>query len=348
MKLEHRTLRVPTARPFKIAAGTETEVEVTIVEIAHEGHVGRGEAAASERVTGETRKGREGLLEWARGEVAGLDPAHVERFLDHLHADVPGNPGARCAIDLALHDLAGKSSGTPVHAMYGLPPGRIETTMTVSLDDPAAMAAEALDYWSRGFACIKVKLGDARRDLERLAAIRRAVPRARLRADANASWSWEDAYAILRRMPEFGVELVEQPLPSADEDGLVMLARESPVPIFLDESALDAADVRRFARKGFRGGFNFKLQKAGGIRPAVLALREARASAYGTQLGCNLETGLAITAATHLVSLLDYADLDGNLLLARDPFDGARCVRGWLETPTRPGIGAEPRGDAGK
>lgn len=221
MKLEFFPIEAATARPFKISQGVETGVRVLICEVTHDGVTGRGEAAPSQRVTGETDASIRAYLEWARGEVANLDPSGIVKFLDLVHAGGRGNSGARAALDLALHDLAGKLAGKPVHALYDLPAARLETTMTVSLDEPAVMAAEALDYWSRGFRCIKIKLGDATRDLERLAAIRRTVPEARLRVDANTAWSWEESYRLVREMVPFNVEFVEQPLPPDDLDGMV-------------------------------------------------------------------------------------------------------------------------------
>jgi L-Ala-D/L-Glu epimerase len=163
-----------------------------------------------------------------------------------------------------------------------------------------------------------------------------------LRADANTGWTEQEARGLLKALGKHGVELVEQPLPVDEDDGLVRLSSESPVALYADESVHDVTDVQRLADAGFRGGFNFKLMKTGGLRPAFRALKEARERGYGTQLGCMLETGLGITAATHFLTLLDHADLDGNVLLKRDPFHGVRPVDGWLRTPAAPGVGAEP------
>jgi L-alanine-DL-glutamate epimerase-like enolase superfamily enzyme len=279
------------------------------------------------------------LLDWAAKEVAGVEPAAWEAFLDHVHEDVCGNPSARAALDLAVHDLVGKLQGVPVRALYGLPAARLETCMTVSLDAPEAMAAEAKEYRARGFRVLKLKLGQAAGDLARLDAVRAAVPDARLRADANTGWTLAETKALLPELARRRVEFVEQPVPPARTADLVEASRASPLPVYADESVMDARDVRALHDAGFRGGMNLKLQKTGGIRPAVAALREAKRLGHAVQLGCNVETAVGIAGGVQLLSLLDHADLDGHLLLADEPFLGPRPVEGWYETPDAPGLG---------
>lgn len=344
MDLRHYRLPVAAARPFRISQGVQSSFEVTICEVSHAGQTGRGESAPSKRVTGEDSESVARFLDVIAPDVAGLDPRGIPKFLDQVHeSNAAGNPSARCALDLALHDLAGKIEGRAAREFYGLAATTMETTATVSFDEPHVMAAEALDWWARGFHALKLKLGAAGRDVERVAAVRKAVPHARLRADANTAWSPDEARVALRKLVELGVESVEQPLPREDLDGFAALSRESPIALFADESAMDARDVRRLAQKGFRGGFNVKLQKAGGLRPAVAMMKEARSRAYGVLLGCNLETGLGISAAAQVLALADHADLDGNALLARDPFAGARARDGFIASPGGPGLGASAR-----
>jgi L-alanine-DL-glutamate epimerase-like enolase superfamily enzyme len=342
--LSWRVVEAKTARTFRISAGATTAIRAVIVEARDgEGNVGYGEATPAPRVTGESEESIFQFLDWAKKEAAALAPDDWRKLLEHVHADICGNGGARAGLDLALHDLAGKRVGVPAHELYGMPGGEIEVPLTVSLDLPDAMAREAKEYFDRGFSILKIKLGQARNDEARLAAIRRAVPQARLRVDANEGWSLEETRRLGPVMFRYGVEFVEQPLPRGEIDRLAELSRTYDVAVVADESVADASDVERLLDRNFAGGVNVKIQKAGGIMPARAALLAARDAGLQTQLGCNVETGVGIGAGTQLISLLDWADLDGNVLLAEDPFDGAKAVRGTISTPRRPGLGASPR-----
>jgi L-alanine-DL-glutamate epimerase-like enolase superfamily enzyme len=336
-------VEVHTARTFTIATGSADAFPVVVALLEHEGHVGLGEASPSKRVTGEDVKSIGHFLDWAAGEVAQLKPADWDKFLDHVHQDICGNPSARCALDLAMHDLVGKMRGVSARELYGLPSARLETSMTIPLDMPQEMAALALDYRMRGFGCLKLKLGDADEDVARVEAVRRAAPDARLRADANTGWTEKEAREVLPQLLPLGVEFVEQPVHPERMGELVELSKWSPIPIYADESVLDVHDVERLAAAGFRGGVNLKLQKTGGIRPALVAARAARAKGYWVQMGCNIETSIGISGALQLLPLLDHADLDGNLLLADDPYVGVEPVEGWYDSPVAPGLGVAPR-----
>ena len=342
MKLTHEAITVRTARTFRISQSADDAFHPVIARLKHEGLVGLGEATPSARVTGETPLTVAHFLDWAAKEVAQRTPDGWESFLDHVHRDVSGNPGARCALDLAVHDLVGKLQGVPARRLYGLPDARLETCMTVSLDEPQAMAEEAREYAKRGFRVLKLKLGDAPRDLDRVRAVRDALPHARLRADANTGWSVDDARRLARPLADLGVEFLEQPFrPERDAD-MAALSRDSPLALYADESVMDARDVRRLHALGFRGGVNLKLQKTGGIRPAVEALREAKDLGYQVQLGCNVETAVGIAGGVQLLGVLDHADLDGHLLLRDRPFVGPMPREGWYETPSEPGLGVRP------
>jgi L-alanine-DL-glutamate epimerase-like enolase superfamily enzyme len=315
---------------------------MVVCELRHGEHVGYGEASPSKRVTGETAESVGNLLDQLAPQVERLAPAAWESFLDRLHAEHSASPSARAALDLALHDLVGKIQEVPARALYGIPPARLETCMTVSLDAPDVMVAEAKGYHEAGFRVLKLKLGKADGDVARVEAIRAALPDAALRADANTGWSPAEARRVVPVLAKAGVEFVEQPfLPSADDE-LAAFSRESPLPLYADESVMDARDVERLHALGFRGGVNLKLQKTGGIRPAVAALRKARAKGYQVQLGCNVETAIGIAGGVQLLGALDHADLDGHLLLADQPFLGPMPDRGWYTTPDAPGLGVAP------
>lgn len=343
MKLTHAVVQVHPRRTFRIAVSAHDAFESVVCRVEHAGVVGLGEAAPTKRVTGEDLASVAHFLDWAAKEVAGLEPDGVEAFLDHVHDDICGNPSARCALDLALHDLLGKLRGQPARALYALPHARLETCLTVSLDAPEAMAEQARGYREEGYRVLKLKLGDAPGDIKRVEAVKAAVPDARIRADANTGWSREDAVRLLPDLQRLGVEFVEQPVHPSKLDDLAAISRASPLPVYADESVLDAGDVERLHKAGFRGGVNLKLQKTGGIRPAVKAARLARSLGYQVQLGCNVETAIGIAGGVQLLGLLDHADLDGNLLLADDPFVGVPAPGGWLETPETPGLGVRAR-----
>ncbi|MFA5862256.1 MAG: enolase C-terminal domain-like protein, partial [Candidatus Thermoplasmatota archaeon] len=209
-------------------------------------------------------------------------------------------------------------------------------------DEPAVMAQEAVGYQKSGYRYLKLKLGDAGGDVSRVAAVGAACPDARLRADANTGWTLADA-PLTTYLRNTGIEFVEQPLPPGDDAALAEFARRSAIPVYADESVHDAHDIERLHEAGFRGGVNVKLQKAGGLRPALWALRRARELGFATQLGCNVETSVGIAGAAQLVGLLDHADLDGNALLADDPFMRCEPRSGWISTSDLPGLGVAPR-----
>lgn len=341
MKLTHRVVECATKRTFKISQSADDKFRMVICELREGDHVGYGEASPSKRVTGETIESVGKFLDRMAGQVSDLGPERWESFLDKMHS-IPGNQSARAALDLALHDLVGKVRGVPVRALYDLPRATLETCMTVSLDGPKVMAEEARGYHSAGFNVLKLKLGKAADDLARVKAVRAAVPTARLRADANTGWSLADAARLAPSLAALRVEFLEQPfLPTMDTD-LAELSRASPLTLYADESVMDVSDVRRLHGIGFRGGMNLKLQKTGGIRPAIAAIREAREKGYQVQLGCNVETAVGIAAGVQLLGVLDHADLDGHLLLRDMPFVGPMPERGAYTTPDEPGLGVRP------
>jgi L-alanine-DL-glutamate epimerase-like enolase superfamily enzyme len=208
------------------------------------------------------------------------------------------------------------------------------TSYSIGLDEPALMAQKARA--AADFPILKIKLGTPR-DREIIRAVREAVPEHRLIVDANAVWTPHEAVRLISDLERFGVELVEQPVAAHDLAGLRYVRERSALPIFADESCATEEDVPRLAE--CVDGVNVKLMKCGGLRRARRVIEVARAHHLRVMCGCLIESSLAITAASHLLPLLDYADLDGNLLLADDPFQGVACERGKLTLPTGPGLG---------
>jgi L-alanine-DL-glutamate epimerase-like enolase superfamily enzyme len=320
---------------FTIARESQDTADVVTVRVEHDGVTGFGEAAPIERYS-ESASSAFAFVE-EHAQLLGDDPFALEEIGGRLAA-VPGEQAAKSALDAALHDLIGKLIGVPVWRLLGLPRTGPPTTWTVWLGDPDDMArrAEAVSREGR-FRRLKLKLG-ARdgHDVERVRAVR-SVTDLPLQVDVNEYWSLEEALDALPALAELGVDYCEQPLPAGD-DGGAELKRRSPIPIYVDEDCHTAADVPPCARVAH--GVNVKLAKSGGIREATRIVAAARALGLGCMLGCMIESGLGIAAGAAVAPLFDHVDLDGNLLLAHDPWPGVEFVDG-VQTPAdAPGLGA--------
>jgi L-Ala-D/L-Glu epimerase len=241
---------------------------------------------------------------------------------------------ARCALDIAMHDLAAKCAGVSVAELLGLGGRPLpETSVTVSITDPDRMVERARDLADHPI--LKVKVGfDG--DVAAINAVR-GVFDGRIRIDANEGWDLPTATERLKQLARFEIELCEQPVPSGNHDDLRRVSESSSIPVFADEDVCTAADVARLAGKVH--GVNLKLRKTGGLREFVYAAAVARANDMQVMLGCDLETGIGATAQASVASLADYADVDGPLLLAEDPYPGVRYERGVLSLPAGPGLG---------
>jgi L-alanine-DL-glutamate epimerase-like enolase superfamily enzyme len=304
--------------------------EVLEVSVRHGEHTGYGEAAPLGRY-GESAASALAYVE-ANGHVLGDDPFALEAILRRLPAE---QFAGRAALDCALHDLQGKLLGQPTWRLLGLEREGPPTSWTIWLGDPDDMARRAERVAGR-YRKLKLKLGGRDGlDVERVRAVR-SVTDVPLQVDVNEYWSLDEALESVPQLAELGVQYVEQPLPAGDPGG-VRLKQESPLPIYLDEDCHTLADVAVCAPRAH--GVNIKLAKSGGIREAVKMAHAARALGLGVMLGCMVESGLAIAAAAQIASLCDHVDLDGNLLLAHDPWPGVELVDGVQRPSDRPGLG---------
>jgi L-alanine-DL-glutamate epimerase-like enolase superfamily enzyme len=309
------------------------------VRIEHQGIEGLGEASPA-HYYGENRPLVERALDtWA--PCLGDDPFALEAIERRMHAALRGHGAAHAAIDMALHDWIGRKLGVPVWKLLGLDASRTPLScVTLGMASPEEMERKLETV--RHFPMIKVKLG-APGDVENLRRIRRGF-KGRLQVDANTAWTASDAVRVLRSIADLEIELVEQPVPRWDLDGLRWVRERSPIPVFADESAHHAADVANLA--GRVDGVNFKIMKSGGIREMMRGIQVARAHGMKVMLGSMVESSLALSAAAQLAPLADYLDLDGHWLLREDPFDGAPGDAGRIVLSDRPGLGVVPTGAA--
>jgi L-alanine-DL-glutamate epimerase-like enolase superfamily enzyme len=339
------TLVLALRDPFRIArtehgeGSTSTTVVAEIRDSRWPDLVGLGEGYP-DRYYGETPETIAAVMPLLVEAVGDADPtaAGLAAAADRMARAIHGHGAAKCALDTGLHDLAGKVARRPVRDLIGLGDDIPPTDFTLGLDEPAVVASRA--ERARHFPTLKIKVGGPR-DLATLEAVR-SVFDGPIRVDANTGWTRDDATAVLPRLVELGVELIEQPFPAKALRDLAWLQDRSPLPIVADESAVFADDLDGLV--GVVAGVNVKLAKVGGIAPAKAMLEEARRLGLRTFLGCMEETSVGIAASAAVASLAEWVDLDGCLLLADDPFEGLELDPDcrWRRSD-RPGLGVARR-----
>ena len=314
---------------FTIATKSWGRAENVFVRLSWGGYEGIGE------VSPEDRKG-----ESVEGVVAQLEALDLKGLggpfaLEQLGRLLPAG-SARCALDIAAHDLAAKVAGVSVAEFLGVqgasPP---PTSVTVPIAPVEQMVARAAGFSDHPI--IKTKVG-FEGDVDALTQIRSVYP-GKIRIDANEGWEPEVAIAALRELEALDIELCEQPIKAANLDDLRRIAESTSIPIFADEDVNTAKDVGQLA--GVVDGVNLKLRKTGGIREAIRAIHAARALGMGVMIGCDLESGVAATAQGTVATLVDHCDIDGPLLLAHDPFPGVMYDGGRVTLPSGPGLGVK-------
>ncbi len=331
MKIGVETLTVRTKRTFAIARGSSDEFERVMLTLEEGGVAGRGEAAPTDYYEQNAASVAEALE-----RVRVQDPWDVEGTLRENNF-LP--PSALAALDSALHDLAARTLGVPVYRLLGLARPKPTSAYTLSIADRETTLREAEKL--SGFPILKMKVGD-REDLATVRAVAEASDAA-LWVDANEAFSQEKAAGVARELKETGaVRLIEQPIPASAGPGTLHEVTDAaePVPVIVDESAVDARDIPRLA--GCVSGVNVKLAKCGGIRRALEMIHVARAHGMLVMLGCMVETSLGIAAAAQVSGLVDFVDLDGAMLLADDPFAGLVYEKGRILLSESPGLGVEP------
>jgi L-alanine-DL-glutamate epimerase-like enolase superfamily enzyme len=343
IQLSFEQMELHTKHPFGISYGTSSQHISVLVRLRHGDFEGLGEACP---VTyhGETISTVEALLkEWKDADILGDDPFALAEITKRLDKHVAGNTAAKSAVEMALHDLLGKVVGQPTYRLLGLQGSPCPITdFTIGIDSLDVVEKKTAEAVEAGYKALKVKQGTSY-DREIIKRVRKVAKDLPLRVDANGGWTVKQAIEMSKFLAEHGVQFIEQPLPKfALKQDFQFVKEHSPLPIFADESIGRANDVARLA--GAIDGVVVKLAKTGGITEALKVIHVARAHGLQIMFGCMVESSLGVTAAAQLQSLCDYLDLDGAMLLADDPFDGAVYDDGHLILSDRPGLGVVPRG----
>jgi L-alanine-DL-glutamate epimerase-like enolase superfamily enzyme len=322
---------------FTLATSSRTTTPVMMVEVEKDGIIGYGEASMPPYL-GESQETAHAFL--TKVDMSRYpDPFFLVDILADIDRIAPGNPAAKAAVDIALHDWIGKSMGQPWYRLYGLNPANTPVTdFTIGIDTKE-MVREKVEE-ARGFKVYKVKLG--RDNDKEIIETMRSVTDKPLRVDVNQGWKdKEKALAMCEWLATKGVEFVEQPMPKEQLDDLKWLRARSPLPIIGDESVVRLPDIMKTL--GAFDGINVKLMKCTGMSEAYKMILLAKSLGLKVMLGCMTETSCGISAATQLSPLVDWADLDGAVLIKNDLFDGATIVDGRITMPNGNGIGAIKR-----
>ncbi len=337
MKVEVSSIPLTLRHTFRIAREASDKRKNVLLKLTDEdGICGLGEAAPSVYYNQTAESVQERLRGMSESDF--VEPFLREKILERAEGILGEQRSALAAVDMALYDWLGKRLGVPLYRLFGLNPAETPlTSFTIGLAEGEELCGKLEE--ARDYPVLKLKLG-TERDREIVSAVR-GVTSVPIWVDANAAWGFEEAREKVKWLADEGVELVEQPLPAQDLEGLKRLTDLSSLPIIADESARTAKDVLRL--RGCVHGINIKLSKCGGLNEALKMVHLARTQGMKIMLGCFIETSLSITAAAHLSPLVDYADLDGHLLIANDRFAGVEEKEGRLILPDRPGIGVVER-----
>jgi len=334
MQLKFFPYELELRHTFTVSSFSRKSTPDVQVEIQYDGISGYGEASMPPYL-GQSVESVCSFLKKVNLEQF-PDPFQMEDILAYIDSLSPGDSAAKAAIDIALHDLVGKLLGAPWYRIWGLDPGKApSTTFTIGIDTPEVVREKTLEAVGR-FNILKVKVGMPT-DKEMIGAIR-SVTDLPLAVDANQGWKdRSEALDMIHWLKEQGVVMVEQPLPTTQLDDTAWLTERSPLPVFADESVQRLADVA--ALQGAFSGINIKLMKCTGMREAWKMVTLARALGMKVMVGCMTETSCAVSAAAQLSPAVDFADLDGNLLITNDRFTGVQVESGRLVLPSTPGIG---------
>ncbi len=324
---------------FTVASYSRSTTPDVQVELEYDGVIGYGEATMPPYLQKElgTMESVMAFLKRVQDTISRFpDPFQMEDILAYVDSLSPGDSAAKAAVDIALHDLVGKLLQAPWYKLWGLNKEKTpDTTYTIGIDTPEVVRQKTRECAER-FNILKVKLG-RENDREMIETIR-SVTHLPIAVDANQGWT-DRAYALdmIHWLKEQGVVMVEQPMPKERMEDIAWITAQSPLPVFADEAVQRLKDIP--ALKGVYTGINIKLMKCTGMREAWKMVTLARALDMRVMVGCMTETSCGISAAAQFSPAVDFADLDGNLLIANDRFQGVEVVKGKITLPDLPGIG---------
>jgi len=332
--LETQIVRLKLRHTWTTTMSSSEYRDTLQVRFTRDGTTGIGEGAPIIRYQENAESARQ-AVEKVREVVTDHDPWQFQKLMAEIFRRVPGQYAAKAAIDIALLDWVGQKLGIPLYRYFGLDPQDAPvTTFSIGIDTPEITRQKVRE--AEAFPVLKIKVG-LDTDEATLAAVRSAT-RKPLRVDANEGWKDKEvAVRKINWLESQGVEFVEQPLPAAMLEETRWVRKRVHLPLIADEACVRVSDIPRLVDA--YDGVNVKLDKCGGILEAYRMIQVARACSLKTMLGCMVSSSVSVTAAAHLSPLVDYADLDGNLLIANDPFSGVEVKEGKLILPDRPGLG---------
>ena len=337
MELTYKEYELKLKHVFTIAKNSRTTTPDMQVRIHYKGYTGYGEAAMPPYYPENPESAKKFYEKLDLGQFK--DPFQIEKILDYVDNVAEGNHFAKASIDIALHDLVGKLMDYPWYKIWGYDKTKTpSTSFTIGIDEPGMVKKKTEE--AERFNVLKVKLGGGN-DKEMINSVRAVAPNKPLYVDVNGGWKDKHkALDMVNWLEEQGIEFVEQPMPKDQIDDIAWLTQNSSLPIMADESVqriqsvLDAHQVY--------DGINIKLMKCTGMREAHKMINLARSLNMKVLMGCMTATSCSISAAAQLSPAIDWADLDGNLLISNDPYEGVQVVDGKLVLPERPGIGIKP------
>ena len=347
--IELKHISIPLNKTFKTALRTVDSAENAVVMVhTDDGRVGFGEAPPTKAITGEDNDSiKTTISKFITPALIGQEITDMDAIQEKLHGSIEGNTSAKAAVDMALYDLYTQKLGVPLYKYLGGYRDRVETDITISINEPEEMAADAAEVVQQGFSALKLKVGiDSEKDIKRVKAIRDVVGSdMKIRLDANQGWEVDEAIETIRKIEKLGfdVELVEQPVKARDFEGMKKVKDNVNTIIMADESCFSPEDARRLLEMNAADVLNIKLMKCGGIYKALQIIEIAEEFGVECMLGCMVESKISLTAAAHLAAAkktITRVDLDAAILLKEDPVVGGFNKEiPWFSLDDSPGLG---------
>jgi len=338
MKLSYEVKQLNLRHTWTISRNSSNFKNNVIVYLEKDGITGIGEAAPNIRYD-ETPESTIAVIQNAIPLFADCDPWEYVQIGYDIQKLADKQTAAKCALDIALMDWIGKSLGVPLWKMWGLDASKAPlTSFTIGIDTEEVVRQKTIE--AEPYKILKVKVGKDTDEML-IKTVRSISPNKPIRVDANEGWTdKEKAIKEIEWLVKQGIEFIEQPMPAHMMEETAWLRERSPIPLIADEAVKSGSDIPHLA-EAF-DGINIKLMKSGGLQEALRMIWMAKSLGMQIMIGCMIESSVAISAAAQLCSLIDYADLDGNLLISNDPFIGAKLIDGRIVANDKPGIGTEP------